>query len=97
MMFPNSTCTTWLRKRAAELTAKGFKVESKENAEPVKSYLLKLASSAIDAELVVWETGATSMVVFNHSRNGYDLDRHDLILASERFESELSTFFGLIR
>jgi hypothetical protein len=97
MKFHYSICTTWLREKAAELTAQGFKIEVKENAVPTQSFLLKIASSKIEAELVVWETGATSMIVVNLSTNDYDLDRSDIVLTSEQFESELGVFFGLIK
>ena len=81
----------------AELTAKGFKVEAKENANLIQSFLLKIASSTIEAELVVWETGATSMIVVNVSTRAYYLDRSDMHLTSEGFKSELAAFFGLIK
>ena len=97
MKFQYLICTTWLREKAAELTAQGFKVEVKENAALTQSFLLRIASSKTEAELVVWETGATSMVVVNISTNDYDLDRSDIVLASERFESELGVFFGLVK
>ncbi|MEI6197584.1 MAG: hypothetical protein WCS42_24995 [Verrucomicrobiota bacterium] len=97
MKFPYSTCTSLLHKKVAELTAQGFKVEAKENATPVQSFLLKLASSKVEAELVVWETGATSMMVVNLSTNDYDLDRHDLVLADEQFESHLYIFFKFLK
>jgi len=97
MKFSYQACTTWLRKKAAELTAIGFKVEAKENPTPTQSFLLKIATSKIEAELVVWKTGATSMSVANVFTNGYDLDRSDIVLASEQFESELGVFFGLLK
>jgi hypothetical protein len=50
MKFPYAACISWLRKRAAELTARGFTVEAKENAVPVQSFLLKIARSNVEAE-----------------------------------------------
>jgi hypothetical protein len=97
MKFPYTKCTTWLREKAAELVARGFKVEVRETAVPIQSFLLKIASLTVDAELAVWETGATSMIVVNLSTNDYDLDRSDIILVSDQFESELSAFFNLIK
>ena len=97
MKYSYQTCTSWLREKTARLITLGFKVETKENAVPIQSFLLKISSSTIEAELVVWETGATSMIVFNLSRNGYDLDRHDIVLVGEHFESELAVFFKLLK
>jgi len=97
MKFEYSTCTTWLGERATELTAQGFKVEVKENAAPIQSFLLKIANSKIEAELVVWETGATSMIVVNLSTSDYDLDRSDILLANDQFQHGLELFFALVK
>ena len=87
----------WVREKAAQLTTLGFSVEVKENATPTQSLLLKIASSKIDAELVVWESGATSMTVFNFARNHYDLDRHDILLVGNQFEHDLEVFFNFLK
>ena len=97
MKFQYSICTTWLREKAAELTAQGFKVEVKENAAYTPSFLLKIASSKTDAELVVWETGSTSMIVVDIAAKDYVLDRSDIVLVSEQFEADLKVFFGLVK
>ena len=97
MKFPYQTCTTWLREKAAELTTLGFSVEVKENAAPMQSLLLKIASSKTEAELVVWESGATSMIVVNLERNHYDLDRHDMVLGGNQYERDLEVFFNLLK
>jgi hypothetical protein len=97
MKFSYQACTTWLRKRASELITLGFKVEVKENTAHTQSFLLKIANAKIEAELVVWETGSTSMIVINIAKGDYDLDRSDIVLASEKFESNLEEFFGLVK
>ena len=97
MKFPYETCARWLHEKAVSLRSLGLIVEVKENAAPVRSFLLKTATPKSEAELVVWETGATSMIVFNLSKNYYDLDRHDLILGGEQFESDLDVFFMLVK
>lgn len=97
MKFPYQTCTTWLREKAAKLTTLGFSVEAKVNTAPIQSLLLKIASSNTEAELVVWESGATSMIVFNFASSHYDLDRHDIVLAGNEYERDLEVFFNLLK
>ena len=45
---------------------------------------------------MVWDNGATSMIVFNYATNHYDLDRHDIVLFGEQFEQDLQIFFDLL-
>ena len=97
MTFPYKTCSTWLREKATKLTALGFSVELKENAAPIQSLLVKIASSNTEAELVVWGSGATSMIVFNLANNHYDLDRHDIVLVGNQYERDLEVFFNLLK
>lgn len=97
MKFQYQTCATWLREKAVNLTTLGFSVEVKENVAPVQSLLFKIASSKIEAELVVWESGATSMIVVNLASNHYDLDRHDIILVENQYERDLEAFFNLLK
>ena len=97
MIFPYKICTTGLREKALKLTTLGFGVEVKENTAPIKSLLLKIASSKTEAELVVWETGATSMIVVNLASNHYDLDRHDVVLVGNEYERDLEAFFNLLK
>jgi hypothetical protein len=97
MKLPYQTCTAWLREEAAKLTTHGFKVELKENAAPIQSLLLKVVNSNTEAELVVWESGATSMIVFNFASNHYDLDRHDIILVGNQYQRDLDVFFNFLK
>ena len=97
MKCPYQTCTTWLHEKAVKLTELGFSVEVKENAAPMHSLFLKIASSNTDAELVVWENGATSMIVVNLASNHYDLDRHDIVLVGNHYERDLEVFFNLLK
>ena len=97
MKFPYQTCTTWLREKAVKLTTLGFNVEVKENAAPMQSLLLKIACSNTAAELVVWESGATSMIVVNLASNHYALDRHDIVLVGNQHERDLDVFFKLLK
>lgn len=97
MKFPYQRCVIWLQEEAAKLTALGFKVKVQENDEPMHSFLLKIASSKIEAELVVWDTGATSIIVFSLSQNRFEIDRHDMVLGHEGFESDLDVFFKMLK
>lgn len=97
MTFQYKICATWIREKAVKLTTLGFSVEVKENAAPVHSLFLKVASSNTDAELVVWESGATSMMVFNITDNRLDLDQHSLVLGGNQFEQDLEVFFKLLK
>ncbi len=97
MKFPYQQCAIWLRNKAKELSSRGYKVEINETGTPISSIVIKASSEKYAAELVVWETGATSMIVVNLSTNDYDLDRSDVLLVSEQFESELGAFFGLVK
>ncbi len=94
--FPYQICATWLREKAAKLTTLGFSVDVKENAAPMQSLLLKIDSPTTEAELVVWESGATSMVVFSVINHHYDLDRHDIVLPRDQYERDLEVFFNLL-
>jgi hypothetical protein len=96
MEFQYEPCTNWLNGKALSLRSLGLDIEVNENTAPVRSFLLKAASSKNEAELVVWETGTASMIVFNLSKNNYDLDRHDLVLNGDHFESELDVFFRFL-
>ncbi len=96
MTFQYHTCVRWLREKAAKLTTLGLNVEVKENALFTPSFLLKAATSTVEAELVVWETGATSMIVFNCAKSHCDLDRSDIVLVGNQFEQELELFFDLL-
>ena len=97
MTFQYKTCATWIREKAVELTTLGFSVEIKENAAPVHSLFLKVASSNTDAELVVWESGATSMIVLNLASKRCDLDRHNIVLVGNQYERDLKVFFNLLK
>jgi hypothetical protein len=97
MKFKFQECMTWLREKAAKLTANGFCVDVRENAEPVRSLLLKIAGTNTEAELVVWESGATSMIVFNFTCERYDLDRHDISLIGDLYERDFEVFFNLLK
>jgi hypothetical protein len=97
MKFSYETCAKWLREKAASLRSIGLNVTIKENDAPVRTILLRLESSKSMAELVVWETGATSMMFINLAKDDYDLNRHDLILVGDQFESDLGEFFKLVK
>jgi hypothetical protein len=97
MKFQFQVCMTWLREKAAKLTTVGFCVELGENAGPMRSLLLKIAGPNTEAELVVWESGATSMIVFNFTCERYDLDRHDISLVGDQYERDFEVFFNLLK
>lgn len=87
-MFNYQSCLEWLRKEAAHLKAVGYTVELRENVEQLPSVVFKISSGAIEAELVVWENGRTSAMVFDLAKDRYALDRHDVVL-TDRFDQEL--------
>jgi hypothetical protein len=58
--------------------------------------LLKFEGEAALAELVVWDTGATSLIIADRRSDRNLLDRHDLVLTAD-FKTELQVFFELLR
>jgi hypothetical protein len=50
----------------------------------------------VESELVVWDTGNTSMIVFNLAKNTYDLDRHDIVLSDDQCGEMLFSIFDLL-
>lgn len=94
-MFNYQSGLEWLRKEAGRLTADGYTAELRENSEQLPSVVFKISNDAVEAELVVWENGRTSAMVYDLAKDRYALDRHDLVL-SERFAQELRLFFDLL-
>jgi hypothetical protein len=95
VMFAFRSCVGWLREKAAQLKGTGYVVDLLDNEEQLPSAVLRVSGDSVEAELVVWEGGSTSAMVYNLARDGYDLDRHDLVL-TERFSDELGPFFDLL-
>jgi hypothetical protein len=94
-MFTYTKCTEWVRDNALRLSARGYAVDLRDNAEHLPSINLKVSNDEIEAELVVWQNGRTSAMVYSLAKESYDLDQHDLVL-SENFVEELKIFFGAL-
>lgn len=96
MMFPYERCVEWLKANLSPVETNNRQVRTEQHIGDNASFLISISDSSFEGELVVWNTGATSLTVFNVPEQRFELDKHDLTL-SDHFESELEPFFRVFR
>ena len=92
MSFNYQLYRDWLLEQIKQFERTGSEVATKENAAPVQSILVTISTKDVGAELVIWEGGSTSMIVFSIPENKYVIDQHDFILNDGNFSKKLSEF-----
>lgn len=96
MMFDFLNCREWLLNSADALARCGYRVQSIQNDIPMSTLVLKFEGETAMAEMAVWDTGATSLMIADLRTGQYLLDRHGLVLTAD-FKNELQEFFELLR
>ena len=85
-MFDFIKCADWLQKQMKQIALTGIRISSSENASPDGSVRFRLESEKKMGELVVWQNGNTSIMVYDLAVDKYIVDKHDIVLRDDCYD-----------
>ena len=92
-MFEFKKCRDWVVEESGRLKAADFRVTVVEADTPLRIVRIRLEGDKATGEIVVWENGKTSVMLYHLRSQKFIIEEHDKVLDGGNYQT-LRDCFG---
>jgi hypothetical protein len=94
-MFNYPKCKEWLKETMRNVAAAGYEITMSEHETQPVTVRYRFEGKKAMGEVVIWENGATSMMLYDLVLGKCSFSKHDVILVDSNYEA-LADFFKAV-